>query len=195
MFSRQLTAARVVSAACAALALSVSTPATAATLAPVMVGDVQAAMEALVKSGKVVGAIGEVYVDGKRVAKGSAGSRLLDGKGGKIPSTDRYRIASQTKQMTATVIMQFVQAGKLKLDDKLGKLLPEVAKKGLVKGADEVTVQNLVQHTSGILDAENPDVDVFDTTVTHRPMDLPAVTGTGTIGTVAYANTNHILLA
>ena len=59
-------------------------PATAAD--PVKLGDVQQAMEALAKTDGVVGAIGEVYVDGKRVGQGTAGSRLLDGKGGTHPA-------------------------------------------------------------------------------------------------------------
>ncbi|MEV4110638.1 serine hydrolase domain-containing protein [Nonomuraea sp. NPDC049695] len=70
-------------------------------------------MENLVKPGHVVGAIGSVYVDGKRVGKGSAGSRLLNGEGGAIPSTARYRIGSQTKTMTATAVLQLVKEGKL----------------------------------------------------------------------------------
>ncbi|MEV1178542.1 serine hydrolase domain-containing protein [Nonomuraea sp. NPDC049784] len=199
MVSRQSTAVRVVSATCAALALSVSAPAVAATdNASVKVGDVQKAMEALVKTGHVVGAIGEVYVDGKRVAKGSAGSRLLNGEGGKIPSTARYRIGSQTKQMTATVVMQLVQRGKLKLDDKLSKVLPEVAEKDLVERADEITVRNLIQHTSGVPESFSPDIDALDTTVTYRAIDLVAASRTqqrpSEIGTFNYSNTNYILL-
>ena len=72
------------------LTLSIAAPATAATtertgLSRSQVGNVQKAMDTLAKTSGVVGAIGEVYVDGKRVGKGSAGSRLLGGKGGRIP--------------------------------------------------------------------------------------------------------------
>ncbi|MGO4756128.1 serine hydrolase, partial [Streptomyces sp. 2MCAF27] len=115
--------AGIVSVACVALALSVAAPASASAAAgpdnasapagPVKVGNVQKAMEDLVKSGHVVGAIGEVYLDGKLIGKGSAGSRLLDGKGGAIPSNARYRIGSQTKKMTAAVVLQLVNEGKL----------------------------------------------------------------------------------
>ncbi|WP_161628185.1 serine hydrolase domain-containing protein [Microbispora catharanthi] len=199
MVSRQSAGARVVSAACAALALSVSAPAIASTdNAPVKVGDVQKAMEALVKSGHVVGAIGEVYVNGRRVGKGSAGSRLLDGGGGVIPSTARYRIGSQTKNMTATVALQLVQSGKLKLDDKLSEVLPEVAEKDLVERADEITVRNLIQLSSGIPDFLTPEIDPLGSTITYRPVDLLAASRKqrrpSEIGTFNYSNTDYILL-
>ncbi|MGV9380466.1 serine hydrolase domain-containing protein [Nonomuraea sp. NPDC003707] len=185
--------------ACAALALSVAAPATASISAdPIKVGDVQKAMEDLVKTGSVVGAIGEVYVDGKRVGKGSAGSRLLDGKGGAIPSTARYRIGSQTKGMTATVVLQLVKEGKLSLDDKLSAVLPEVADKDLVERADEITVRNLIQLTSGIPDYIGADVNPLDPTRNYRPTDLLAASRKNPrpveIGTFNYSNTNYILL-
>ncbi|MGW0801815.1 serine hydrolase domain-containing protein [Nonomuraea sp. NPDC002799] len=164
----------------------------------VKVGDVQKAMEALVKTGHVVGAIGEVYVNGKRAGKGSAGSRLLDGAGGAIPSTARYRIGSQTKNMTATAALQLVRSGKLKLDDKLGKVLPEVAEQDLVERADEITVGNLIQLTSGIPDFLTPGIQALDPTITYRPVDLLAASRKqqrpSEIGTFNYSNTNYILL-
>ncbi|MBT2227762.1 hypothetical protein [Nonomuraea sp. NEAU-A123] len=58
--------------ASAMLALSVPAPATAADQA--RLGDVQQAIRNLAKTAGVVGAIGEVYVDGKRVAQGTAAS-------------------------------------------------------------------------------------------------------------------------
>ncbi|MEQ4718869.1 serine hydrolase domain-containing protein [Nonomuraea sp. B19D2] len=165
MVSRRAVVARIASVACAALALSVAAPATASISAdPVKVGDVQKAMEDLVKTGHVVGAIGEVYVDSKRVGDGSAGSRLLYGKDGAIPSNARYRIGSQTKGMTATVVLQLVKEGKLSLDDKLSAVLPEVAEKDLVERADEITVRNLIQLTSGIPDYIGADKDPWDPT-------------------------------
>src|ERR1044072_7361777 len=121
---KSTTAARTAGLACVMLALSIAAPATAADRP--RTGNVQEALNALAKTTGVVGAIGEVYVDGKRVGQGSAGSRLLDGKGGKIPAGSRYRVGSQTKQMTATVLLQLVREGKLGLDDKLSDVLPQV---------------------------------------------------------------------
>ncbi|MDP4507580.1 serine hydrolase domain-containing protein [Nonomuraea turcica] len=197
MILRRATFTGAASLACAALVLSAAPPATASTTAAlVKVGDVQKAMEDLVKTGHVVGAIGEVYVDGKRVGKGSAGSRLLDGKGGAIPSTARYRIGSQTKTMTATAVLQLVKEGKLSLDDKLSEVLPQVAEKDLVERADEITVRNLIQLTSGIPDYIGPDTS--DPMRNYRPTDLLAASRKNArpveVGSFNYSNTNYILL-
>ncbi|MEU6789348.1 serine hydrolase domain-containing protein [Nonomuraea angiospora] len=197
MILRRATFTGAASLACAALALSAAPPATASTAAaPVKVGDVQKAMEDLVKTGHVVGAIGEVYVDGKRVGKGSAGSRLLDGKGGAIPASARYWIGSQTKAMTATAVLQLVREGKLSVDDKLSEVLPEVAEKDLVERADEITVRNLIQLTSGIPDYIGPDTS--DPTRNYRPTDLLAASRKNArpveVGTFNYSNSNYILL-
>jgi D-alanyl-D-alanine carboxypeptidase len=191
-------AAWVAPAACAVLALSVamSAPASAASASPIKVGDVQKAIETVAKVDGVVGAIGEVYVDGKPVGKGSAGSRLLEGKGGKIPSDSRYRIGSQTKQMTATIVLQMVKEKKLGLDDKLSEVLPEVAAKDLVERADEITVQNLIDMTSGIPD--HLPLDVFDFATAYSPTELLEISRKKPrkveIGTWEYSNVNYILL-
>ncbi|WP_191094854.1 serine hydrolase domain-containing protein [Streptomyces kanamyceticus] len=132
-----------------------------ATAAPARTGNVQEAMEELARIPGVVGVVGGAYVDGRSVGLGSAGSRLSDGQGGRIPANARYRIWSQTKQMVATVVLQLVEEGELSVDDKLSDLLPVVVEKDLVTRADEITVRQLLQHTSGIPDwyagKPNPD--------------------------------------
>ena len=40
--------------------------------------------------------------------------------------TDHFRVGSNTKTMTSTVILQLVQEGKLALDDPIGKYRPDV---------------------------------------------------------------------
>jgi D-alanyl-D-alanine carboxypeptidase len=181
----------------AVLALSFPAPATAAD--QVELGDVQQAIENVAKSAGVVGAIGEVYVDGKRKGRGTAGSRLLGGKGGRIPSGSRYRIASQTKLMEAAIILQLVGEGKLSLDDKLSDILPEMAEHDYVDRADEITVQQLIRHTSGIPDfMESGKFDVFDFTTVYKPIDLVKAARTvprqGEPGEYLYSTTNYVLL-
>ncbi|MEU8151955.1 MULTISPECIES: serine hydrolase domain-containing protein [unclassified Nonomuraea] len=186
----------------AALMLATASPATARATA---IGDVQQAMENLAKTPGVVGAIGGAYVDGKAAGRGSAGSRLLNGRGGTIPADSRFRIGSQSKTMVATVLLQLVEAGSLSLDDKLADLLPEVAADGLVERAGEITVQQLLQHTSGIPDwfhqsgSTEPAFDVFDFTTYYRPIDIVKMTRgrprTGEPGEMyTYSNTNYTLI-
>ncbi|MEV0830527.1 serine hydrolase domain-containing protein [Nonomuraea rubra] len=181
---------------CAMLTLSVMP---AATASRPELGDVQQARAELARSSEVVGAIGAVYVHGRRADRGSAGTKLLDG-GGRIPPGARFRIGSQTKSMTQVVIMKLVTEGRLSLDDRLGDLLPEVAEQGLVRLAGQITVGQLIHHTSGIPNWYAPDlVDYFDFDTYHPPIELIAKTrdlprpfppGEG----YSYSNTNYFLL-
>ncbi|GLY88007.1 serine hydrolase domain-containing protein [Actinoallomurus iriomotensis] len=181
-----------------------------ATAAPAPTGSVQKAVEKLAAVPGVVGAVGGAYVDGRSIGLGSAGSRLLDGRGGRIPANARFRIGSQTKQMVATVVLQLVKEGRLSVDDKLSDLLPVVVQKDLVERADEITVRQMLRHTSGIPDwyaAEpKPDgsegdisFDPFDFTTYYRPLDLVKWSRsrprTGEPGEkFSYSNTNYTLL-
>lgn len=58
----------------------------------------------------------------------------------------KFRLGSITKQFTATLIMQLVEQGKLKLDGKLSEYLPDYRK----DVGDKVTIHHLLTHTSGI---------------------------------------------
>ncbi|MFI0444484.1 serine hydrolase domain-containing protein [Actinomadura sp. 6N118] len=185
--------------------LSIAVPATAAASArtgfgPDRMGNVQQALNTLAGTTGVVGAIGQVYVDGRRVGQGSAGTRLLGGRGGSIPADSRYRIGSQTKGMTATVVLQLVKEGRLGLEDKLSDILPEVANHDLVERAGEITVRQLIRNTSGIPNWFTPGlVDIFDTTTYVRPIDLVRISRgqprTGEPGEkFFYSNTNYTLL-
>ncbi|MBB5131529.1 D-alanyl-D-alanine carboxypeptidase [Thermocatellispora tengchongensis] len=189
----------VIGLACVLLVLGAPMPAAADAGRPVP-GDVQRALTALAANPAVVGAIGEVYYDGKPVGKGSAGSRLLGGQGGKIPSGARFRIGSQTKAMTATVVLQLVKENRLALDDKLSDLLPELARQDLVELADEITLHHLIKHTSGIPDYFQPHLlDFFDFTTRYSPIDLVKVSRGQSRQQkpgerFAYSNTNYVLL-
>src|SRR5215213_6116440 len=57
---------------------------------------------------------------------------------------DHFRIGSNTKTMTSTVIMQLVQEGKLALNDPIGKFRPDVP-----NGAN-ITIQQLAEMRSGL---------------------------------------------
>ena len=65
-----------------------------------------------------------------------------------IPNTcdTKFRIASFTKPITVILVLQLVEDGKLKLDDKLIDYLPEFPKE---KG-EGITIHHLLTHTAGI---------------------------------------------
>lgn len=66
--------------------------------------------------------------------------------GNKVPVTPdmKFRIGSITKQFIATCILKFQEEGKLSLQDKLSKYISDFPR------GDEVTIQHLLTHTSGI---------------------------------------------
>ncbi len=61
-----------------------------------------------------------------------------------ITAETNFRIGSITKQFTAAAILKLQENGKLSLDDKLSKFIPDYPR------GDEVTIHHLLTHTSGI---------------------------------------------
>jgi D-alanyl-D-alanine carboxypeptidase len=70
----------------------------------------------------------------------------------KIPATPQtlYRLGSITKSFTAVAILQLRDAGKLQLDDPLGRHLKEVHIQQHSTGTPDVTMRELLTHTSGL---------------------------------------------
>ena len=70
----------------------------------------------------------------------------------KIPATTQtlYRIASISKTFTATAIMQLRDEGKLRLDDPIEKYLPGFNIQNPFPDAQQITIFNLITHTSGL---------------------------------------------
>jgi CubicO group peptidase (beta-lactamase class C family) len=60
-----------------------------------------------------------------------------------------FRIGSLTKQYTAVAILQLVEKGKISLQDSLQKFIKDFPYKG-----HAITIENLLTHTSGIVDYE-----------------------------------------
>jgi CubicO group peptidase (beta-lactamase class C family) len=61
-----------------------------------------------------------------------------------ITTKTKFRIGSITKQFTAAAILKLQEEGKLKVTDKLSKFFPDFPR------GDEVTIRQLLNHTSGI---------------------------------------------
>ena len=83
-------------------------------------------------------------------------------KGRKFKRDDIFRIASQSKAITATAVMMLWEEGKFMLDDPISKYIPEFKNPQVLdtlyedgtyktKPADkEITIRHLLTHTSGI---------------------------------------------
>lgn len=96
--------------------------------------------------GKNPGASLGIYQDGQLVYGKGYGHANLDYD---IPNTSKsiFRIASTSKQFTAACIILLEQQQKLELTDPLSKFFPDFP-----AYADTITVQHLLNHTSGIRD-------------------------------------------
>jgi len=75
-----------------------------------------------------------------------------------IPNTlqTRFSLASMNKMFTAVATMQLVQAGKLRLEDRLGNYLTDYPNKDL---AAKVTIAELLTNTGGTGDIWGPEFD------------------------------------
>jgi D-alanyl-D-alanine carboxypeptidase len=98
-----------------------------------------------------------------------------------------FRIASVTKSFTATLVLQLVGEGKLRLDDPVERWLP-----GVVPNGQNVSVLQLLRHTSGIRDFDDPEGLMGPREVIAAPLSRPALFAPGSAW--SYSNTNYILL-
>ncbi|MFP5227539.1 MAG: serine hydrolase domain-containing protein [Acidobacteriota bacterium] len=104
----------------------------------------QVANQALQQTG-VPSASVAIVRDGKIVYTKGYGKARLDPVEAAEPRM-RYSIGSISKQFTAAAILLLEQQGKLSLDDKVSKYLPELTR------ANEITIRMLLSHTSGYQD-------------------------------------------
>jgi len=109
-----------------------------------------------------------------------------------------FQTGSVGKQFAATAVMMLVEEGKVGLDDKLSKYLT-----GTPEAWKEVTVRNLLTHTSGIADYTNHEYtkagglinlrgDYTEAELYQKLVQLPLNFETGTKW--KYSNTGYVLL-
>ena len=163
-------------------------------LAPGVEAKIDEAAQQYVASGHVAGTAVAVVRDGAVVfAKGYGRANLELGAPANTKTV--FRIGSLTKQFTAAGVLLLAEQGKLKIDDKLFSYLPTFPR------ASEVTLRDLLDHTSGIHDfTESPVIDKISkrgATVEELVSDIAAQAplydfkpGTGWW----YSNSNYALL-
>jgi D-alanyl-D-alanine carboxypeptidase len=119
-----------------------------------LVAAVRAKMQTDAAADRFAGAV-LIAKDGKPVFAQAYG---LADRARKIPNTlqTRFRIGSMNKMFTAVSILQLAQAGKLKLSDTVGKLVPDYPNKEV---AAKVTVEQMLTHTGGTGDFFGPEFD------------------------------------
>ena len=148
------------------------------------------ASDALAKTG-VPSASVAVVRDGQIAYLHAYGHARLDPETPAKPEM-RYSIGSISKQFTAAAILLLQEQGKLSLDDKVGKFIPNLTR------ANEVTIRQLLSQTSGYQDYWPQDYVM--------PMMLEPVTAQKILETWArkpldfepgtkwqYSNTNYVI--
>ncbi len=138
-----------------------------------------------------------VVQDGKIIytaAFGLAQTGSLDGSGRRIGATPEmhYAVGSISKQFTSACILLLAEDGKLTLDDPVSKWFPNLTR------ASEVTVRNLLTHTSGYEDYAPQDYTIPAWTKPTQPISVvqewagkPLDFDPGTKW--QYSNTNFVL--
>src|SRR5271155_846045 len=104
----------------------------------------------------------------------------------------QYSVGSVSKQFTAALILLLVQDGKVKLDDPVGKYLPELTR------ANEVTVRQVLSMTSGYQDFWPEDYVMTSMMKPTNPQQILDVWGKKPLdfepGTQwQYSNTNYVI--
>lgn len=107
---------------------------------------------------------------------------------------DILRVGSVTKTFTAVIVLKLAEEGRLRLDDPIAKWFPDFP------NAEEITVRQLLNHTSGIPEII-PKVlmkSIIPST-TWQPEELVNLIAQDEAsftprGVFAYSNTNYILL-
>jgi len=140
-------------------ALAVPAPALSAT--PSLTVSVKTRIDAAVKrdvdAGHVAGVAVAILRRGKLIFVSAYGHSNLELATPVRPRTV-FRIGSLTKQFTAAAVLLLAEQGKLRVDDKLSLYLPNFPR------ANEVTLRDLLNHTSGIHNfTEGPLIDKIAT--------------------------------
>lgn len=134
---------------------------------------------AIVKDGKL--AFAKAYGDARTTPKLAASAEM------------RYKIASNSKQITAAAILLLIEQGKLSLDDRVARFFPKLTR------AKDISVRQLLTHTSGYQDyyaidylppSMQRDITPDDILALYAQKPLDFEPGTRW----QYSNTNYVLL-
>jgi CubicO group peptidase (beta-lactamase class C family) len=118
-----------------------------------------------------------------------------DSTGAPVTGDSLFRIASLSKSFTALAVMQLVDDGRLRLDDPVQDHLPQFQLAD--PRAGQVTVRELLDHTSGLTDAVVPELSrdqpstPSEATTSLRSAHLASTPGTS----FSYHNPNYQVAA
>ncbi|HEY4091745.1 MAG TPA: serine hydrolase domain-containing protein [Luteibacter sp.] len=117
----------------------------AAQLAPDTVRAIDAVVNKALEDTSVPSVSLAIVKDGKIAYTKAYGIARLD-TGTPATTEMRYKIGSNTKQFVAAAMLLLVQDGKVSLDDKVARYLPDLTR------ANDITIRQLLSHTAGYVD-------------------------------------------
>jgi len=164
-----------------------------AQLTPAMRSSIDAAATKVLADTGVPSATLGIVIDGKIVLATAYGDARLSPPL-KATASMAYPVGSISKQFTAGAILLLQQDGKLSLDDTVSRFFPELTR------SNEVTIRELLSHTSGYEDYAPQDYTIPAWTKPNQPLDLVHVWAEKPLdfdpGTQwQYSNTNFVLAA
>ena len=130
---------------------------------PAYASTLQPQIEEQMTNLRIPGALVYVDVPGEGTWSQAFGTGNLEADTPITPN-DHFRIGSNTKTFTGTVILQLVDEGKLGLDDPVSRYQPEVP------NGENITIRQLLNMTSGLFNyAEDED---FNQTLDAEPQKV-----------------------
>jgi CubicO group peptidase (beta-lactamase class C family) len=143
------------------------------TFDPARAGVIDRALQRYIDTDRVAGIVGLVMQDGQVVYEKAFG--WADKEAGRRMTPDTiFRIASQTKALTSTAIMQQIEEGALTLSTRVSTLIPSFARTSVavasargrvtqVPAERPITIRDLLTHTAGISYGTEPAVaDLYE---------------------------------
>jgi D-alanyl-D-alanine carboxypeptidase len=162
-------------------------------MAPELRAKVDAAAEQVLQKTGVPSAEVGIVVGGKIVMTAAYGDARLK-PDVKATAEMKYPVGSISKQFTAAAMLLLVEDGKVSLDDPVSRFFPELTR------AKEVTIREILSHTSGYEDYAPQDYTIPLWVQPANPVDLvhlwaekPLDFDPGTQW--QYSNTNFVLAA
>jgi CubicO group peptidase (beta-lactamase class C family) len=134
-----------------------------------------------------------IFQGGKEVYTNAIGFADLATKK-KVDTNTVYRVGSVSKVFTASIIMKLVEQKKLKLSSPLTRWFPKI------KNSSRITIERLLNHSSGIYNFTNTDeyLNYLDKTLTREELyskieEFGSAFEPGE--DAAYSNSNYVLLS
>ena len=122
---------------------------------------IDAMLQKAINEDQIPGVVALIARNGKIVYHKAYGTS--NEKGDKLNQNSIFRIASQTKAITSTAVMMLWEEGKFQLDDPISKYIPDFGPAEILDtfnetdstfttkpAEDQITIRDLLTHTSGI---------------------------------------------